>query len=65
MKKYSLVEDHQGIPANTVFEGPKVVPGSTKNGYYPIGEDPESTFCFWQQYVESQPDLFKEITQTT
>lgn len=57
-----LTQEHQGFPSGTQFEGPKPIPGSMTNGYYPIGADPSSKFCFFESYVKSQPNLFKEIT---
>jgi hypothetical protein len=61
MKQFILQTDHQGIPANTKLTGPTLIPGSNTYGYYPEGSAPESKFCFFQNYVESQPTLFQEV----
>lgn len=63
MKQYQLQEDHQGFNKGQIFIGPKPVLHSVNNfGYFLEGEDDESTFCFYKSYVESQPTLFKEVT---
>lgn len=63
MKRYRLTEDHQGIPANTTITGPTKIPLKTTNGYFPEGSPPDSTFCFFESYVENNPKIFKLITE--
>ena len=62
MKQFVLQTEHQGIPANTVFNGPTLLPGTANTyAYYAEGEKPEDKFCFFESYVNEHPDLFKEV----
>lgn len=61
MKQYQLQEDHQGFTKGQIFSGPKPILHSLGGmGYFIEEEDSSSTFCFYQSYVESNPNLFVE-----
>lgn len=66
MKQYQLTKDYQGWPKDTPIFGPFQVIGGGM-GYFrkeDIPTTPEGgNQCFFQSAVESNPDIFKLISE--